>query len=209
VTSRCVCLGPAQRSYGTVAAENRAVQPDARQDRVVAGSRDLSRPLPTAKPRDRCLGSKRCHERCRVNPNFALLDMGRPEVATLVAAMTRLREAVEPRSWSHPLEHAGDDWWADVLADPARGVTTQRALTRTADRSIGSRTRRARPSWSIEGGVRSRRVGRRARSGPSDAGPARTPSQTGVREAGFNLGSLRGALRRTDPRDSVSLGRGS
>jgi len=33
--------------------------------------------------------------------------------------------------------------------------------------------------------------------------------RAGLPEAGFNLGSLRGALRRTDPRDSVSLGRGS
>jgi hypothetical protein len=28
---------------------------------------------------------------------------------------------------SHPLEHAGDDWWADVLADPRARVTTRRA----------------------------------------------------------------------------------
>jgi hypothetical protein len=69
----------------------------------------------------------RCHERCRVSPNFSLLDMSRPEVATLVAAMARAREAVERRSWSHPLEHAGDDWWADVLADPRARVTTRRA----------------------------------------------------------------------------------
>jgi hypothetical protein len=58
---------------------------------------------------------------------LSLLDMGRPEVATLVAAMTRAREAVERRSWSPPLEHAGDDWWADVLADPRARVTTRRA----------------------------------------------------------------------------------
>jgi hypothetical protein len=62
-----------------------------------------------------------------VSPNFSLLDMSRPEVATLVAAMTRAREAVERRSWLHPLEHAGDDWWADVLADPRARVTTRRA----------------------------------------------------------------------------------
>ena len=59
-----------------------------------------------------------------MSPNFSLLDMSRPEVATLVAAMTRAREAVERRSWSHPLEHTGDDWWADVLADPRERVTT-------------------------------------------------------------------------------------
>jgi hypothetical protein len=75
----------------------------------------------------RCLGSMRCRERCRVSPNFSLLDMSHPEVATLFAAMTRAREAVERRSWSPPLEHAGDDWWADVLADPRARVTTRRA----------------------------------------------------------------------------------
>ena len=28
------------------------------------------------------------------------------------------REAVGRRSWSHPQEPTGEDWWADVLADP-------------------------------------------------------------------------------------------
>ena len=51
-------------------------------------------------------------------PNFALLDMSRPAVARLVAAMVQARDAVERRSWSHPQEPTSDEWWADVLADP-------------------------------------------------------------------------------------------
>src|SRR5258708_14309205 len=27
-------------------------------------------------------------------------------------------QALERRSWSHPQEPTGDEWWADVLADP-------------------------------------------------------------------------------------------
>jgi hypothetical protein len=51
-------------------------------------------------------------------PNFTALDMSLPEVATLVAAMVRARDAVSRRSWSHPQEPTGEEWWADVLADP-------------------------------------------------------------------------------------------
>ena len=50
-------------------------------------------------------------------PNFVLLDTGRPEIAHLLTAMLQAREAVGRRSWSHPQE-PGEDWWADVLADP-------------------------------------------------------------------------------------------
>ena len=50
--------------------------------------------------------------------NFALLDVSWPEVARLIAAMVQVRDAVEHRSWSHPQEPTGDEWWADVLADP-------------------------------------------------------------------------------------------
>jgi hypothetical protein len=35
-----------------------------------------------------------------VTPNFALLEMSHPEVASLVAAMLQARDAVERRSWS-------------------------------------------------------------------------------------------------------------
>jgi hypothetical protein len=51
-------------------------------------------------------------------PNFALLDTGQPEIAHLLTAMLQAREAVGRRSWSHPQEPTGEDWWADVLADP-------------------------------------------------------------------------------------------
>jgi hypothetical protein len=39
----------------------------------------------------------------QIPPNFALLDMSQPEVAGLVAAMVQARDAVERRSWSHPM----------------------------------------------------------------------------------------------------------
>ena len=51
-------------------------------------------------------------------PNFTALDMSLPEVAILVAAMVQARDAVSHRSWSHPQEPTGEEWWADVLADP-------------------------------------------------------------------------------------------
>ena len=51
-------------------------------------------------------------------PNFTALDMSLPEVATLVAVMVQARDAVSRRSWSHPQELTGEEWWADVLADP-------------------------------------------------------------------------------------------
>ena len=52
-----------------------------------------------------------------VSPNFALLDMSHPEVASLVTAMVQACDAVERRSWLHPQEPTGEEWWADVLAD--------------------------------------------------------------------------------------------
>src|SRR5712672_1395296 len=51
-------------------------------------------------------------------PNFTLLDSSLADIASLVAAMLQARDAVERRSWSHPQEPTGEDWWADVLADP-------------------------------------------------------------------------------------------
>jgi hypothetical protein len=51
-------------------------------------------------------------------PNFVLLDTFQPEVAHLLTAMLQAREAVGRRSWSHPQEPTGEDWWADVLTDP-------------------------------------------------------------------------------------------
>ena len=50
--------------------------------------------------------------------NFSLLDLSHPEIADLLAAMLQARAAVERRSWSHPHQPTGEDWWADVLTDP-------------------------------------------------------------------------------------------
>jgi hypothetical protein len=50
--------------------------------------------------------------------NFSRLDTGRPEVSRLLVAMLQARDAVTRRSWSLPQQHATEDWWADVLADP-------------------------------------------------------------------------------------------
>jgi hypothetical protein len=51
-------------------------------------------------------------------PNFSRLETDQPENSRLLAAMLQAREALARRSWSHPLEHTGEEWWADVLADP-------------------------------------------------------------------------------------------
>jgi hypothetical protein len=59
-------------------------------------------------------------------PNFVLLDAPLPDVARLVAAMVQARGAVERRSWSHPQEPTGEEWWADVLADPRARKREQR-----------------------------------------------------------------------------------
>jgi hypothetical protein len=41
-----------------------------------------------------------------------LLDSARPDIANLVVAMVQARDAVERRSWAHPQEHTGEEWWA-------------------------------------------------------------------------------------------------
>jgi hypothetical protein len=53
-----------------------------------------------------------------MSPNFVLLDATLPDVPSLVAAMVQARDAVERRSWAHPQEPTGEEWWADVLTDP-------------------------------------------------------------------------------------------
>ena len=60
-------------------------------------------------------------------PNFARLDSDRPEISRLVIAMLQARQAVIQRAWSHPQEHATDEWWADVLADPRARRTARGA----------------------------------------------------------------------------------
>jgi hypothetical protein len=74
-------------------------------------------------------------------PNFARLDGDRPEITRLMTAMLQAREALSGRSWTHPLEYAGEEWWADVLADPrarrrehrASDLPLRRAFYRLAD----------------------------------------------------------------------------
>src|SRR6476659_8391822 len=64
--------------------------------------------------------------------NFARLDVARPEVSRLVAAMLQARQAVVQRSWSHPQQESPDDWWADVLADPRARRQTRGSHSRGA-----------------------------------------------------------------------------
>ena len=59
-------------------------------------------------------------------PNFVLLDAALPDVTRLVTAMVQARDAVESRSWSHPQEPTGEEWWADILADPRTRKREQR-----------------------------------------------------------------------------------
>jgi hypothetical protein len=49
-----------------------------------------------------------------MSPNFVLLDATLPDVARLLAAMLQARGAIERRSWSHPQEPTGEEWWADM-----------------------------------------------------------------------------------------------
>ena len=65
-------------------------------------------------------------------PNFILLDSTRPDIANLVAAMLQARDAVGRRSWSHPQEPTGEEWWADVLADPRARKREQRTAVKQA-----------------------------------------------------------------------------
>ena len=84
-------------------------------------------------------------------------------------AMLQAREALSGLSWSHPLEYAGEEWWADALADPrARRQTrgSQRpvaeyrgALTIRAKRDHPGRLHQVR----LEGSVQPRRTDRLAR----------------------------------------------
>jgi hypothetical protein len=82
-----------------------------------------------------------------MSPNFALLDVSRPEVAMLVAAMLQASDAVERRSWSHPAEPTSEEWWADVLADPRARRRDRRASdlpVRRAFYTLGDS-----PRWAI------------------------------------------------------------
>ena len=67
--------------------------------------------------------------------NFARLDGDRPEITRLMIAMLQAREALSGGSWSHPLEYAGEEWWAGVLADP-RARTPKRRSDYTAKQTF-------------------------------------------------------------------------
>jgi transposase-like protein len=54
----------------------------------------------------------------RWSKEFLEAGKNRPEIASLLAEMLQARAAVERRSWWHPQEPTGEEWWADVLADP-------------------------------------------------------------------------------------------
>jgi hypothetical protein len=63
-------------------------------------------------------------------PKSTLLDPTLPDVARLVTATVQARDAVDRRSWSHPQEFTGEEWWADVkLANPAFGRYRSGGLT--------------------------------------------------------------------------------
>jgi hypothetical protein len=64
-------------------------------------------------------------------PNFSRLDTDRPENSRLLAAMLQASEALARRSWSHPLEHTGEEWWAAVLADPRARRQTRDSPSRS------------------------------------------------------------------------------
>jgi hypothetical protein len=76
--------------------------------------------------------------------NFALLDANRPEVARLIAAMVQARDAVEHRSWSHPQEPSGEEWWADVLAALALASAGGAPISPSSEHTISLPTKSAR-----------------------------------------------------------------
>src|SRR5215475_1870848 len=87
-----------------------------------------------------------------VTPNFALLEMSHPEIASLVAAMLQARDAVERRSWAHPQEPTGEEWWADVLADPRARKRERRTdlAVKQAFYRLADERRETRPSRRAE-----------------------------------------------------------
>ena len=74
----------------------------------------------------------------RPTPNFVILDGSLPDVGRLVAAMLKARQAIESRSWSHPQEPTGEEWWADDprlrrLTTRARDLADRRTFYRLTD----------------------------------------------------------------------------
>jgi hypothetical protein len=76
------------------------------------------------------------------SPNFVLLDSAQSDIANLVVAMLQARDAVERRWCSHPQEPTGEEWWADVLADPRARKRERR--TDLAVSVLSARRRKAR-----------------------------------------------------------------
>jgi hypothetical protein len=75
--------------------------------------------------------------------NFDLLDANWPEVARLIAAMVQARDALEHRSWSHPQELTGEEWWADVpsVEEQLRALDKERSLRALdKEKSVGRYT---------------------------------------------------------------------
>src|SRR4051812_49674700 len=81
-----------------------------------------------------------------------------PDITQLLVAMLQARQAVARRSWSHPQQAAGEDWWADVLADPRarkRDSRLNMAIKQLVYRLLGEpRATLLLPwwKWGLEGG---------------------------------------------------------
>jgi len=113
-----------------------------------------------------------------------LLDISRPDVARLIAAMVQARDAVEHRTWSHP-EPTSDDWWADVLADPRarkRERRTDLAVKQAFYRLADEKPRRVQ-QVRLAGRVLARRADRLAWCGLRDAQPTRPSRRAGLQQA--------------------------
>jgi hypothetical protein len=135
-------------------------------------------------------------------PNFALLDASQPDIARLVQAMIQARAAVEHRSWPHPQEPTGEEWWADVLADPrARkrerrtDLAVKQAYYRLADekREI-ILVACSRCDWRAAF-ARDELI---AAHGADYPMPNLLNHLAALQQARLSMGSLRGTLRRTD-----------
>ena len=107
--------------------------------------------------------------------------------------MLQARDAVERRSWSHPQEPTGEEWWAEVLADPrARkrerrtDLAVRQAFYRLADEKRGTILVAC-----------SKRLAWRRLPQPS--------RRTELQQARLALGSLRRALRRADRGRTIAL----
>ena len=72
--------------------------------------------------------------------------------------MVQARDAVERRSWANPQEPTGEEWWADVLADPRARKRERRTDCREESVLSGLPTKSARSylsrAASVIGGLR-------------------------------------------------------